>query len=71
MGVFDAVRRKLSEMFSVEGDETVVYEYSCAECGTTFSTRDPPEEAACESCGSADLEEERRMFTGGSGVDTV
>lgn len=61
MGLIESIK----EMLEPDTEETVLYELSCEDCGATFMTHSPPEEATCEECGSEDLVEESRMYAGG------
>ncbi|MFB6157760.1 MAG: hypothetical protein ABEJ34_07965 [Haloferacaceae archaeon] len=63
MGIID----KVKEALVPEEEETTLYELECQDCESTFMTETEPDEATCEGCGSADLEEKSRMFAGGAG----
>ncbi|WP_251343333.1 hypothetical protein [Haloplanus halophilus] len=58
---------KVKDLLAPDEEETVLYDYECQECETTFTTNDEPESATCEDCGSSDLEEVGRMYAGGGG----
>lgn len=63
MGIID----KVKEALAPDEEETTLYELECQDCGATFMTESPPEEATCEECEGENLEEESRMFAGGGG----
>ncbi|WP_248896645.1 hypothetical protein [Haloplanus halobius] len=58
---------KVKELLAPDEEETVLYDYECTECDTTFTTSDGPDEVSCDGCGSTDLEEVGRMYAGGGG----
>lgn len=62
-----SVLERLKEFLAPDEGETVLYDIECQECTATFTTTDEPSEAACEECGSTNLEEVSRMYAGGGG----
>ncbi|MFB6300270.1 MAG: hypothetical protein ABEH65_08430 [Halobacteriales archaeon] len=64
MGIIDKVKSMLEPE---TGEETVLYELECDDCGHNYMTETPPEEAECEECGGTDLHEESRMYAGDVG----
>jgi len=58
---------KVKELLAPDDEETVLYDYECQDCDTTFTTNAEADDATCEECGSSDLEEVGRMYAGGGG----
>lgn len=58
---------KVKNLLAPDEGETVLYDYECQECGTTFTSNEEQETATCDDCGSSDLVEVGRMYAGGGG----
>ncbi|WP_251330515.1 hypothetical protein [Haloplanus pelagicus] len=58
---------KVKELLAPDEGETVLYDYECQECETTFTSSEEQESVTCDNCGSTDLEEVGRMYAGGGG----
>lgn len=69
MGAFNSVIETISGWFSLEEEETVLHELECNDCGASFMTETEPDAAACEECGSGDVEKEGQLLVGGGGVE--
>jgi peptide subunit release factor 1 (eRF1) len=58
---------KVKELLAPDEGETVLYDYECQNCDTTFTSSEEPDEVTCNACDSTDLEEVGRMYAGGGG----
>jgi len=58
---------KVKDLLAPDEGETVLYDYECQDCDTTFTSNEESADATCDQCGSTDLEEVSRMYAGGGG----